>query len=211
MYKIVFHLVCLVVVTCRSKPGNFKRHHHKKLGQTTTTEPLVITTPAFAQSETNDTRNAVTQPTPSVGNTQNIAMTTTESTTESITLKLGNKTINTNLKSALDDIAPGQDGKSSLDAATYPPNLYHSFQDKSHDKNSSNVVFEVINVDPWYKSKRYNTRFLVVTSLYATLGLACILTSYCLVKTIITKRRRHHQYMLLTKRDMEFPLGGGGI
>ena len=183
----------IVYISCHKSRVNRRQHQHKKSLITTTNEPLTT-------SKQIDVSNV--KP-------------TTVSTTESITLRVGNKTINTNLQSALDDIAPGLIGKSVVGSATYPPNVYGNYYNPTSSelqKNSSNVIFEVIEVEPFLKGHhKYNMKFILVTSLYATTGLACILATYCTVKAIASKRGRHRQYMLLTKRELEFPLGGGGI
>lgn len=144
----------------------------------------------------------------------------TASTTAALTLKVGNRTINTNLQSALDDISPGVGGGKSIpDSATYPPNVYNSLYksnpkspESSSSSNTSSVIFEVLGIDPYSKEHRkFSMRFILMTSLYGTLGLSCILATYCLLRMIGGRQKRNRQYMLLTKRDLDFPLGGGGI
>lgn len=144
----------------------------------------------------------------------------TPSTTAALTLKVGNRTINTNLQSALDDISPGLiGGKTVPDSATYPPNVYNSLYkpgpdaaDSSSSNSTSSVIFEVLGIDPYTKEHRkLSMRFVLMTSLYGTLGLSCILATYCLLRMIGGRQKRNRQYMLLTKRDLDFPLGGGGI
>jgi len=138
-------------------------------------------------------------------------------------LKVGNRTINTNLQSALDDISPGLiGGKIVPDSATYPPNVYNSLYkagpdatestSSSNTNSTSSVIFEVLGLDPYTKEHRkLSMRFVLMTSLYGTLGLSCILATYCLLRMIGGRQKRNRQYMLLTKRDLDFPLGGGGI
>lgn len=157
--------------------------------------------------------------TPFVTISSDIIYEPTASTTAALTLKVGNRTINTNLQSALDDISPGMiGGKSIPDSATYPPNVYNSLyknnenKEKFENNNTSSVIFEVLGIDPYSKEHRkFSVRFILLTSLYGTLGLSCILATYCLLRMVGGRQKRNRQYMLLTKRDLDFPLGGGGI
>jgi type II secretory pathway pseudopilin PulG len=148
---------------------------------------------------------------------------TTPSTTATLTLKVGNRTINTNLQSALDDISPQLiGGKTIPDSATYPPNVYNTIYTNGspnpveggagNSNSTSSVIFEVLGMEPYTKEhRRLGTRLVLMTSLYGTLGLCCVLATYCLFRIIGGRQKRNKQYMLLTKRDLDFPLGGGGI
>ena len=77
---------------------------------------------------------------------------------------------------------------------------------------TASVIFEVLGIDPYSKEhKKLSVRFVLMTSLYGTLGLSCVLATYCLLRMVGGRNKRNKQYMLLTKRDLDFPLGGGGI
>lgn len=184
----------------------YRHPHHHKLKIPTSDQQNIAPTPT----------QPTTRTAPSKGLTQ-------YKTTEPILLKVGNKTINTNLQTALDDIAPGQQ-TSNFTNVVNKPNLRANSYDENYafkpsmldsknasNKNTSNVILEVIDIVPIFQHQRYKVKLIIVTSLYAVLGLAIIFVSYCLARIIISKKKRHKQYMLLTKRDLEFPLGGGGI
>ena len=184
----------------------YRHPHHHKLKIPTSDQKNIAPTPT----------QPTTRTAPSKGLTQ-------YKTTEPILLKVGNKTINTNLQTALDDIAPGQQ-TSNFTNVVNKPNLRTNSYDENYavkpsmldsknasNKNTSNVILEVIDIVPIFQHQRYKVKLIIVTSLYAVLGLAIIFVSYCLARIIISKKKRHKQYMLLTKRDLEFPLGGGGI
>lgn len=184
----------------------YRHPHHHKLKIPTSDQKNIAPTPT----------QPTTRTAPSKGLTQ-------YKTTEPILLKVGNKTINTNLQTALDDIAPGQQ-TSNFTNVVNKPNLRTNSYDENYafkpsmldsknasNKNTSNVILEVIDIVPIFQHQRYKVKLIIVTSLYAVLGLAIIFVSYCLARIIISKKKRHKQYMLLTKRDIEFPLGGGGI
>jgi len=190
-------LLLLYSLLVLSVSSIFARHHHSSKKKNT-------------QQKTKET--------PYVTISSDIIYEPTASTTAALTLKVGNRTINTNLQSALDDISPGIiGGKSVPDSATYPPNVYNSLYKNNENKekyenNTSSVIFEVLGIDPYSKEHRkFSVRFILLTSLYGTLGLSCILATYCLLRMIGGRQKRNRQYMLLTKRDLDFPLGGGGI
>jgi len=192
MSRLLLILLILAISIC----STFSRHHHSNNRKKNTQQ----------RKET----SFVTIPT-------DIIYEPTASTTAALTLKVGNRTINTNLQSALDDISPGLiGGKSVPDSATYPPNVYNSLyknnEKEKTENNTSSVIFEVLGIDPYSKEHRkFSLRFILLTSLYGTLGLSCILATYCLLRMIGGRQKRNRQYMLLTKRDLDFPLGGGGI
>jgi len=194
MAKYLSDMVLLFIILGIFTNSNVARHHHRKSQHSSTTDyPL----------ETTDHPLATTV------RTSFPSLASELSTTEAITLKFGNRTINTNLQNALDDIAPSKTNQN-----TEQNSLVKNNEENSNQSNStSNVFFEVIHIDPIFKFRnhKYNVKFIIVTSLYATLGLACILITYCFVRIVVAKKKRHRQYMLLTKRDMDFPLGGGGI
>lgn len=192
MSRLLLILLILAISIC----STFSRHHHSNNRKKNTQQ----------RKET----SFVTIPT-------DIIYEPTASTTAALTLKVGNRTINTNLQSALDDISPGLiGGKNVPDSATYPPNVYNSLyknnEKEKTENNTSSVIFEVLGIDPYSKEHRkFSLRFILLTSLYGTLGLSCILATYCLLRMIGGRQKRNRQYMLLTKRDLDFPLGGGGI
>ena len=196
----------LLVFLWQSYIQAYRHPHHHKLKIQTADQHNIAPTP--------------TQPTTRTAPSKGLAH---YKTTESILLKVGNKTINTNLQTALDDIAPGQQTSNFTDAVT-KANLRPDSHDENYafkqstldnknasNKNTSNVILEVIDIVPIFQHQRYRVKLIIVSSLYAVLGLAIIFVSYCLARIIISKKKRHKQYMLLTKRDLEFPLGGGGI
>ncbi len=126
------------------------------------------------------------------------------------------------LRSALDVLAPEDGVKSGMEfrlplLSKPVPEKFHSEAPRSSGQSSFNdsrndVVFEVIDIDPYSGTKsRFNRRFFILTGLYAASGLVGIVVTYCVAKLIIKRRKRHSQYMLLTKSDMEYHRGGGGI
>ena len=127
------------------------------------------------------------------------------------------------LRSALDVLAPENDLKSNSEYAsplsmkTVTEKLHSESPRSSNGLRSTNasrsdVVFEVINMEPYGPSKsRINWRFFILTGLYVTSGLVSIIATYCIAKIIVARRKRHSQYMLLTKSDMDYHKGGGGI
>ncbi len=126
------------------------------------------------------------------------------------------------LRSALDVLAPEADVKNTqeyrLPLLSKPiPAKFHSEAPRSSALSNSNdtqsdVVFEVIDMDPYSGAKtRFNKRFFILTALYVASGLVSIIATCCIAKFIIKRKKRHSQYMLLTKSDMEYHRGGGGI
>ena len=127
------------------------------------------------------------------------------------------------LRSALDVLAPENDLKSNSEYAsplsmkTVTEKLHSESPRSSNGLRSTNasrsdVVFEVIDMEPYGPSKsRINWRFFILTGLYITSGLVSIIATYCIAKIIVARRKRHRQYMLLTKSDMDYHKGGGGI
>ena len=125
------------------------------------------------------------------------------------------------LRSALDVLAPENDFKSSTDFES--PLLMKTVTEKLHSEmprsstglgNSSrnDVVFEVIDMGSFGgKKSRWNLKFILFTGLYIVSGLVSVIAAYCIARLIVARRKRHRQYMLLTKSDMEYHRGGGGI
>lgn len=144
-----------------------------------------------------------------------------ESSAKQSGINAENRAFNTNLQSALDDIAPGQYRHSVPESIMYPDNSYQDYYrdhapSKTKDRNETvkskaNVLFQVIDVGKFLKRHNHSARFVLFSLLYGVAGIGTIIIMWCLAKTILRKKKRHTQYMLLTKRDMDFPLGGGGI
>ena len=212
MYLYFYYALIASISSSYSKPSNSHKQHHKKTipaGSNSLYKLSTTHTPTSSQAEVIYSYNL------SHLKTEKMVNVTHDPTNEPITLHVGNRTINTNLKTALDDIAPGLNGRLLMSSVTHPSNIYRSYY---HDAptssvtNSSSVLFEVINIEPFLRgNRRYDARFALLVSIYAAASLGCILITYCVVKTVINKRSRHRQYMLLTKREIDFPLGGGGI
>lgn len=127
------------------------------------------------------------------------------------------------LRSALDVLAPEADTKSSqeyhLPLLSKPvPEKLHSEAARSSSGlpntniSRNDVIFEVIDLDPYGATKsRFNSRFFILTGIYVASGLVSIIATYCLAKLVISRRKRHSQYMLLTKSELDYHHGGGGI
>lgn len=125
------------------------------------------------------------------------------------------------LQSALDVLAPENDPKlnseypSPLLMKTVTENLHSELPRSSNgltNTSRSDVVFEVIDMGSFAGIKsRLNLRFILFTVLYVASGIISIIAAYCIARVIVARRKRHKQYMLLTKSDMEYHRGGGGI
>eukprot|EP00794_Sanderia_malayensis_P007091 gene7091-7892_t len=126
------------------------------------------------------------------------------------------------LRSALDVLAPPEaDVRSNSQEYRLPllskpvPERFHSeaprsSSDLSNNNTKNDVVFEVIDIDPYVGNRsRFNRRFFILTGIYAVSGLVSVIAACCIAKVIMKRRRRHSQYMLLTKSDMEYHRGGG--
>lgn len=139
-----------------------------------------------------------------------------------------NSSMNTNLKSALDDIAPK--GKPKI--FDYPPEmltLNGGKPDKptnsdadifandtdtaavARNGTSKSILYQVIDMGPYLNHRKYSVKFLAISGGYFASGILTIVLTICIVRKIARRKRNYNQYTLLTKRDMEFPLGGGGI
>ena len=82
----------------------------------------------------------------------------------------------------------------------------------NNKNNTSNMILEVINIAPYFRGRsKYSKKFVLIVTVYATLALACIVMAAFLIRGIQKRNQRHKQYILLTKRDLDYPVGGGGI
>ena len=132
-------------------------------------------------------------------------------------------TNSSHLRSALNVLAPENDVKANSEYES--PLLMKTVTEKFHSEmprsssrpdglnsSRSDVVFEVINMEPYSSWKsRLNKRFFILAALYVVSGLVGIIATYCIARLIVSRRKRHRQYMLLTKSDMGYHKGGGGI
>lgn len=138
--------------------------------------------------------------------------------TESLTTKPPQNS-SSHLKSALDVLAPEHDAKpeyeSPLSMKTVTEKLHSEMPRSSNglgNATRNDVIFEVIDMGPFGERKtRWNWRFILFTGLYVSSGIVSIIAAYCIARFIVARRKRHRQYMLLTKSDMEYHRGGGGI
>ena len=141
--------------------------------------------------------------------------------TESLTTKKPENT-SSHLKSALDVLAPENDYRSNsyfespLSMKTVTEKLHSEIPRSSSmglgNSSRSDVVFEVIDMGAFGGGKpRWNWKFILFTGLYITSGIVSIIAAYCIARVIVARRKRHRQYMLLTKSDMGYHRGGGGI
>ena len=144
-----------------------------------------------------------------------------QTTTLTLTLENGEATQTTNssshLRSALDVLAPELNSKDEQEhivpgSLSNEIGVFPSSKNASKKGKNKDVVLEVIEVDPFsLVNSKHNIRFIAIISLYVSTGLISIIATYCVLKIIIKKKKRRNQYMLLTKQDMEYHRGGGGI
>ena len=140
--------------------------------------------------------------------------------TESLTTQRPENT-SSHLRSALDVLAPENDFKSSNDFES--PLSMKTVTEKLHSEiprssmglgnsTGNDVVFEVIDMGAFAGGKsRWNWKFILFTGLYVASGVVSIIAAYCIARVVVVRRKRHRQYMLLTKSDMGYHRGGGGI
>uniref|UniRef100_A0A7M6DQT4 Cnidarian restricted protein n=1 Tax=Clytia hemisphaerica TaxID=252671 RepID=A0A7M6DQT4_9CNID len=124
--------------------------------------------------------------------------------TTTLSFKLGqNETFKT-LENTLDNISPtvSLNGDFTLE----------NNGNNTTNNTTSNMILEVINIAPYFRGRsKYSKKFAMIVTLYAALSLGCITMAACLIRGIQKRNQRHRQYVLLTKRDMDYPVGGGGI
>ena len=149
-----------------------------------------------------------------------LPLSSVEIQTESLTTPKPENT-SSHLRSALDVLAPENDLRSNsyfespLSMKTVTEKLHSEIPRSEMDlgnSSRSDVIFEVIDMGAFTGGKsRWNWRFILFTSLYVASGVVSIIAAYCIARVVVARRKRHRQYMLLTKSDMGYHRGGGGI
>jgi hypothetical protein len=132
-------------------------------------------------------------------------------TTKELSFKAGNNQTLHTLENTLDNISPNP--FTDLQQPTVTNQVEEVIENSTINKNNtSNMILEVINIAPYFRGRsKYSKKFVMVVTVYAALALACILMAAFLIRGIQKRNQRHMQYMLLTKRDLDYPVGGGGI
>jgi len=77
--------------------------------------------------------------------------------------------------------------------------------------SNSGILYQFVDMGPYLNHRKYSVRFLLAMTGYFMTGLLALISVTCLARKIRTRRCKHAQYQLLSQRDFEFPLGGGGI
>lgn len=138
--------------------------------------------------------------------------TITTTTPKAISFKLGsnNQTLH-NLENTLENISPNPFSETAphqIDDTS--SNL--SLENATSKNNTTTNMLEVINIVPYFKGRsKYSKKFAMIVTLYGVLTMSCIFMASCLIRGIHKRNQRHRQYVLLTKRDFDYPVGGGGI
>ena len=162
-----------------------KSHHKKKMNSWKNMAVPVANLSFIEPAKTRQNRPTVTSPT-------------------TLSFKLGqNETLDT-LENTLDNISPtaSVNGDFSLE----------NNGNSTTNNTTSNMILEVINIAPYFRGRsKYSKKFAMIVTLYAVLSLGCITMAACLIRGIQKRNQRHRQYVLLTKRDIDYPVGGGGI
>lgn len=204
----VLILIITINILFKSSRVDAKKSHKKKNSSWKNLAVPPANLSFIGPPRTGSTFNKRTKPT--------VTTTTIKITsTKALSFKLGSNETEHNLENTLDNISPGQNPFSDL-----PSNLENDGIDIVNDGNSTiknnngtaNTILEVINIAPYFHGRsKYSKKFVLIVSFYALLALCCIIMAVFLIRGIQNRNKRHRQYMLLTKRDLEFPLGGGGI
>jgi len=205
-FKLFVTLMFVLVISARlhSSAKHSKKSHKKKINSWKNIAVPVANLSFIGATQLNTSTEIATSQ----------IVTTLSPKTTDLSFQVGNQTLN-NLENTLDNISPGLNANSERENFVANPFVDDAGTgiDVGNSKNkTSNMILEVINIAPYFRGRsKYSKRFALIVTLYASLALSCIVMALCLIRGIQKRNKRHQQYMLLTKRDLDFPLGGGGI
>ena len=141
------------------------------------------------------------------------APTPTTKTTKAISFNMvstNNQTFH-NLENTLENISPNPFSETPPQQVDDTSN-FSSFDNATSKNSTTSNMLEVINIVPYFKGRsKYSKKFAMIVTLYGVLTMSCIFMAACLIRGIHKRNQRHRQYVLLTKRDFDYPVGGGGI
>ena len=202
----------------KSHPGRTKKtHNNRKKNNSWKNNAVPIANLSFIGDPTQVSAKPKNpslvriQLTPRTTTIKTTTTTTTTTTTKVVSFELGqNQTVH-NLENTLENISPNpfsenpfiSDGAESLSVENGT---------NRNNTSSTNNMLEVINIVPYFKGRsKYSKKFAMIVTLYGVLAMSCIFMAACLIRGIHKRNQRHRQYILLTKRDFDYPVGGGGI
>lgn len=75
------------------------------------------------------------------------------------------------------------------------------------------ILYQFVDLGPYMNHRRYTVRFLLAMFGYLMSGLCAIVAISCLARRLRMRGKLGGlpHYQMLSQRDLEFPLGGGGI
>lgn len=138
--------------------------------------------------------------------------TTTKAKVVSFKLRSSSNQTFHNLENTLENISPNPFSETTPQHIDDTSSFSSTLDNATSKSNTTTNMLEVINIVPYFKGRsKYSKKFAMIVTLYGVLTMSCIFMAACLIRGIHKRNQRHRQYVLLTKRDFDYPVGGGGI